>query len=129
MFWNFMAVALGGAIGSCLRYSVSLGYSGTQSMYPLHTLSVNIIGSFAIGLLYAYISSYSVPTAMKMFLFVGLLGGFTTFSSFSLETVSMLRNGYIGAAALYSLGSLILGIAAAFGGIFIGDKIIGWIEN
>ena len=129
MFWNFMAVALGGAIGSCLRYAVSLGYSGTQSMYPLHTLSVNIIGSFAIGLLYAYISSYSVPTAMKMFLFVGLLGGFTTFSSFSLETVSMLRNGYIGAAALYSLGSLILGIAAAFGGIFIGDKIIAWIEN
>lgn len=66
---------------------------------------------------------------MKMFLFVGLLGGFTTFSSFSLETVSMFRNGYIGAAALYSLGSLILGVAAAFGGIFIGDKIIGWIEN
>lgn len=129
MIWNFLAVALGGALGSCIRYGVSLCYNGTQSIFALHTLSVNIIGSFAIGLLFAYCSNYSVPTAMKMFLFVGLLGGFTTFSSFSLETVNMLRNGYIGAAALYSLGSLVIGLLAAFGGVWLGDKIIGWIEG
>ena len=111
MFWNFMAVALGGAIGSCLRYAVSLGYSGTQSMYPLHTLSVNIIGSFAIGLLYAYISSYSVPTAMKMFLFVGLLGGFTTFSTFSKEALMMLQSGNLGPFAGYVAISVVAGIA------------------
>ena len=119
MFWNFMAVALGGAIGSCLRYAVSLGYSGTQSMYPLHTLSVNIIGSFAIGLLYAYISSYSVPTAMKMFLFVGLLGGFTTFSSFALDSINIARNSGYPTAALYIAINNIGGIMAALAGIVI----------
>lgn len=129
MFWNFLAVALGGATGSCLRYAMSLTFNGSHSVLPLQTLTVNILGSFAIGLLYAYVSNYTVPTVTKMFLFVGLLGGFTTFSSFSLETVAMLRNGYFGAAALYSLGSLVLGLAAAFGGIFLGDKIIGWIEH
>ncbi|MDD6778071.1 MAG: fluoride efflux transporter CrcB [Bacteroidales bacterium] len=129
MFWNFISVALGGALGSCLRYAMSLSFSGSHSVLPMQTLTVNILGSFAIGLLYAYVSNYSVPTVAKMFLFVGLLGGFTTFSSFSLETVAMLRNGYYGAAALYSLGSVVLGIAAAFGGIFFGDKIIAWIEH
>lgn len=128
MFWNFLAVALGGAIGSCFRYAMSLSFSNPQSVLPLQTLTVNILGSFAIGLLYAYVNNYSVPTTAKMFLFVGLLGGFTTFSSFSLETLAMLRNGYFGAAALYSLGSLVLGIAAAFGGIFLGGKIITWVE-
>ena len=129
MFWNFISVALGGALGSCLRYAMSLSFSGSHSVLPMKTLTVNILGSFAIGLLYAYVSNYSVPTVAKMFLFVGLLGGCTTFSSFSLETVAMLRNGYYGAAALYSLGSVVLGIAAAFGGIFFGDKIIAWIEH
>ena len=129
MFWNFITVAFGGAIGSCLRYAMSLSFSGSHSVLPLQTLTVNIIGSFAICLLYAYVSNYSVPTVAKMFLFVGLLGGFTPFSSFSLETVAMLRNGYFGAAALYSLGSLVLGLAAAFGGIFLGDKVIAWIEH
>lgn len=129
MFWNFLAVAVGGAIGSCIRYGVSLCYNGTHSVFALHTLSVNLIGSFAIGLIYAYCCQYSVPTAMKMFLIVGLLGGFTTFSSFSLETVNMLRSGYIGAAALYSLGSLVIGLLAAFGGVYLGGKIIGWIEG
>lgn len=129
MLWNFLAVALGGAIGSCIRYGVSLCYNGTHSVFALPTLSVNVIGSLAIGLLYAYCSNYSVPTPMKMFLFVGLLGGFTTFSSFSLETVNMLRNGYIGAAAVYSLGSLVVGVLMAFGGVYLGDKLIGWIEG
>lgn len=129
MLWNFLAVALGGAIGSIIRYGVSLCYNGTHSVFALSTMSVNIIGSFVIGLLFAYCCNYSVPTTMKLFLFVGLLGGFTTFSSFSLETVNMLRNGYFGAAAVYSLGSLVVGVLMAFGGVYLGDKIIGWVEG
>lgn len=128
MLWNFLAVALGGAIGSSIRYGVSLCYNGTHSVFALPTLSVNLIGSFIIGLLYAYCSNYSVPAPVKLFMFVGLLGGFTTFSSFSLETVNMLRNGYFGAAALYSLGSLVVGVFASFGGVYLGCKIIGWVE-
>ena len=129
MLWNFLAVALGGAIGSIIRYGVSLCYNGTHSVFALPTMSVNIIGSFVIGLLFAYCCNYSVPTTMKLFLFVGLLGGFTTFSSFSLETVNMLRNGYFGAAAVYSLGSLVVGVLMAFGGVYLGDKIIGCVEG
>lgn len=129
MFLNFLAVALGGAIGSIIRYGVSLCYNGTHSVFALPTFSVNLIGSFVIGLLYAYCSSYSVPSAVKLFMFVGVLGGFTTFSSFSLETVNMLRSGYIGASLLYSLGSLVLGVLAAFGGVYLGGKIIGWVEG
>lgn len=129
MLWNFLAVALGGAIGSIIRYGVSLCYNGTHSVFALPTMSVNIIGSFVIGLLFAYCCNYSMPTTMKLFLFVGLLGGFTTFSSFSLETVNMLRNGYFGAAAVYSFGSLVVGVLMAFGGMYLGDKIIGWVEG
>ncbi|MEF9924518.1 MAG: fluoride efflux transporter CrcB [Muribaculaceae bacterium] len=121
---NFLAVALGGAIGSCLRYGVSLCYSGTHSIFALHTITVNIIGSFIIGLLFAYVTTFNVSPVMRIFLFVGLLGGFTTFSSFSLETINMLRNGFYGAATIYIMVSNLLGILAAFGGLLLGGKIV-----
>ncbi len=121
---NFIAVACGGAIGSCLRYGVSLCYSGTYSLFAIPTFTVNVIGSFIIGLLFIYATTFDISPVLRVFLFVGLLGGFTTFSSFSLECINMLRSGYYAAAATYILASNIAGILSALGGIFLGNKII-----
>ena len=119
MFWNFLAVALGGAIGSCLRYAMSLTFNGSHSVLPLQTLTVNILGSFAIGLLYAYVSNYTVPTVTKMFLFVGLLGGFTTFSTFSHEAFRLFTQGHHLAALLYVAASLFAGVLGVAAGLFL----------
>lgn len=121
---NFIAVACGGAIGSCLRYGVSLCYSGAYSLFAIPTFTVNTIGSFVIGLLFAYVATFDISPAWRVFLFVGLLGGFTTFSSFSLECINMLRNGYYTAAVAYILASNVAGILFALGGICTGNKII-----
>ena len=121
---NFIAVACGGAMGSCLRYGISLCYSGTYSLFAIPTFTVNIIGSLSIGLLFVYAPTFDISPALRAFLFVGLLGGFTTFSSFSLECVNMLRNGYYAAAAIYISASNVAGILSALGGVFIGNKII-----
>lgn len=121
---NFLVVAFGGAIGSCLRYGVSLCYSGTHSILAIPTITVNIIGSFVIGLLFMYATTFAMSPVLRLFLFVGLLGGFTTFSSFSIETVNMLRSGYYLAATSYVLASNILGVLAALAGIALGGKIV-----
>ena len=124
MFWNFVAIAIGGAIGSTLRYCVSLLFNGTHPIYSISTFIVNIVGSFIIGLTFALTSQYNLSPILKLFLVIGLLGGFTTFSSFSLEIVNMLRNGNFYHAVVYSLGSVIIGVICTFICIKLGFKII-----
>ncbi len=121
---NIIGVALGGAIGSLLRYCVSLCLSGTHSFLILSTFTVNIVGSFIIGIAYAYASSFDIPIAMRLFIFIGLLGGFTTFSSYSLEVVQMIRDANYWWACMYFITMNISGIIAAIGGIALATKIL-----
>jgi CrcB protein len=119
MFNNFLLVGLGGGLGSMLRYSGNLLINGKS--FPYHTLIINIVGSFFIGMILALsLKNENFANNWKLFLATGICGGFTTFSAFSLENVTLLQNGKYGLAALYILSSIILGIAAAF----IGFKII-----
>ncbi len=108
-------VALGGAIGSVLRYICQRLITSGSSDFPWGTFTVNIVGCFLIGLLWsASLKNNNFPEYMKLFLMTGICGGFTTFSAFSAESVSLLRDGKFSLFLTYSLGSMCLGFLATF---------------
>ena len=107
---GFIFVGLGGAIGAILRYSI--GLIPINMSFPLKTLLINILGSFLIGLFAGFFSSFNVSKNLRLLLETGLCGGFTTFSTFSLENINLLENKQYGEAILYmglSLGCSLLG--------------------
>ena len=118
-------VALGGAIGSMLRWGLGGAVQRwTGSAFPWGTFTVNAAGSLAIGLVAALaLERALVSPATRLFAIAGVLGGFTTFSAFSYETLALLRDAQWLAAAGYALGSVAVGIAAAAAGYAIGMRI------
>ena len=115
-----IAIGTGGFIGAVFRYLLSqLIQSKFLSAFPFGTLGVNIIGCFFIGLVYALSDRGNISPAWRLFLATGILGGFTTFSSFSNETVALLRDGQFWHALAYISLSLIIGLIATFIGISI----------
>jgi len=111
-------VMLGGALGTGARYGlVTHLQSSPLTGFPYGTLAVNLIGCLVIGVLSSTLADTTGTRAdLKLALMVGVLGGFTTFSSFGLETVTLLQTGATGMAALYVLVSNVGGIALAWGG-------------
>ena len=123
---NALLVALGGALGSVLRWLVGSAVHTLMptSTFPWGTLGINLAGSFAIGLVMALaLERTLVPPAARLFLVTGVLGGFTTFSALSYETLQLVRDGEWPAAAGYVLGSLTGGVAAAFGGFALASRL------
>ena len=115
MLKNFLLVGMGGGIGSMLRYGISV-LTGTR-LFPYATLTVNIIGSFIIGVVFAFsIKEEGLTDSWKLFLATGICGGFTTFSAFSLENMGLIQSGKYGMAVTYILISIVLGILATFWG-------------
>jgi len=113
MLKNLLLVGLGGSIGSMARYAVSLLIRSKS--FPYATLSVNVIGSFIIGVVFAMsIKEAGLSNNWRLFLATGICGGFTTFSAFSLENMELLQNGKIGMALSYIIFSILLGIIATF---------------
>lgn len=113
MFKNFLLVGLGGALGSMLRYAFYLAI--TVKQFPLATFAVNIIGSFIIGTVLALsLKNDLFLNNWKLFLATGICGGFTTFSAFSLENITLLQNEKYFIALVYIVSSIVLGIAAAW---------------
>lgn len=117
-----LIVAVGGAVGSWLRYVVVarlwLQAAGPAAAFPWATLSVNVAGSFAMGLLAGWLARAGTHgDGLRLLLGVGLLGGFTTFSAFSLDVVLLAQRGAIGTAALYAAVSLAAGFAGLFAGL------------
>ena len=121
-----LAVAAGGAIGATGRFLVGrLMLKLMGPGFPWGTLSVNIIGSFLIGVVAGAVASrYSLSHAWQGFLIIGVLGGFTTFSAFSLEVALMIEKHQISTAAYYSLASVIIGVLALFAGLYAGKTFI-----
>ena len=119
---SLLAVALGGALGSALRWWLSgLVQHWSGSAFPWGTFAVNALGSLAIGFIAALAFERAlVPPVARLFVIVGVLGGFTTFSAYSYETVSLLRDGQWLAAAGYAGGSVVAGLAGALAGLALG---------
>jgi CrcB protein len=108
-----LAIGAGSFIGGIFRYLLSLLIMAkTTTHFPLHTLTVNIIGCFFIGIVMGFFDKGQISHEWKLFLATGFLGGFTTFSAFSSETFTLFREGYAGYAFLYILASVILGLLA-----------------
>lgn len=122
---NILLVAVGGAIGSVARYLVGLGATRLAGPnFPFGTLTVNIAGAFAIGLLVEMIARrFDASAEMRVFIVTGILGGFTTWSSFTLDTMVLFERGEIGLSALYLLASLLVSFVAVFAGLALGRAL------
>ena len=120
-----LAIAVGGALGSVLRYFMALGVQTASGRpFPFGTLSVNVLGSFMIGLLYVWLLERTVASAeLRAFAFVGVLGGFTTFSAFSLETFNLIAQSAYGRALAYVALSVIVCISATWLGVALGRQL------
>jgi len=122
MWINYCAIAIGGAVGACLRFALSevmLHLFGRA--FPFGTLLVNILGSFAIGLLYGLILTEQItPNPWRIFIGIGILGAFTTFSTFSMDTVLLLQQGAFIKAALNVLANVVLCLTLTWVGMKLG---------
>ncbi len=117
---SVMLVGLGGAIGSMARYMVGLlckDFTGIS--FPINTFLVNMIGCFLIGFISFQLTKNTDLDNLRLFAIIGVLGGFTTFSSFSIEVINMLREKFVWQALFYVLVSNVLGIFAAYIGYSI----------
>jgi CrcB protein len=114
---TLLVIGTGSFIGGALRFLLTETIQAKYfTTFPSGTLIVNIIGCFFIGVVYGFLERGAITHEWRLFLATGLLGGFTTFSAFSNETLSMLRDGLYGSAAAYVLASVGLGLLATFGG-------------
>ena len=118
---DYLVIFLGGGIGAALRHGVNLAAARfLGANFPWGTLTVNVVGSLAMGLIaawFAFKGDASQP--LRLFLTTGVLGGFTTFSAFSLDAVLLYERGAWGAAAVYVLGSAVLSILALLAGLML----------
>ncbi len=106
-------IALGGAIGALLRYGFGLMLKPNNHLsFPMHTFIINALGCLAIGVIAAYAIKTNHSHIVTQFVIIGILGGFTTFSSFMLETMQLLKNGKTVLALTYLLGSNFIGLVA-----------------
>ena len=119
----------GGAAGTLSRYLLSTWVQRlTLSPFPAGILCVNAVGSFLIGFCWSLAEAFHFPATMRTFLFVGFFGGFTTFSSFSLDTLMLMKSGAYKLAFINILANNGLGLAAVFLGILLGKNTVNLIK-
>lgn len=122
---TLLYIALGGAVGAVARFGLG-GWvqDRTGFAFPWGTLVVNVLGCLLVGFAIRHLEAVRVEPEVRALITVGLVGSFTTFSTFSYEAVALLETGAWTRAALYSLGSLVLGIAAVFCGVWLSAYIL-----
>lgn len=119
MLAKLMLLAAGGGLGTVARYGISASADRLGGgSFPAGTLAVNLAGCLAIGALWALFERALISPAMRLFLFTGFLGGFTTFSAFGLETFHLLKEGAAARALLNMAVSNLAGVALVFAGYF-----------
>ena len=126
MLKQLFLVAVGGAVGSVCRFLTGVIVTRLSGpAFPWGTLTVNVVGSFAIGFLTELVArKLNASMEMRLLIVVGFLGGFTTFSSFSLDTMVLVERGATVAAVSYVLASVLLSLLAAFGGLALGRTLL-----
>lgn len=120
MLQSILAVGVGGFFGSIFRYLITHYINiSSQSTFPFGTLTVNLVGSFLVGIFIAAALQGDLSKSMRLLLATGFCGGFTTFSSFSYEFFSLLQHGQAGYAFLYATTSFVLGLAFVWLGFYL----------
>lgn len=122
---HFLAIAAGGAIGSVLRYWVSINtHSLLGRDFPYGTLTVNVIGSLLMGFLFVlFVERWEIETVIRSAVLIGLLGAFTTFSTFSIETLNLVEEGAYAKAIANVFVSVSSCLFAAWLGVILGRQI------
>ena len=119
MITKLIAVAFGGGLGALLRYLIFFYFERFhKSVFPWSTLIVNLAGALLIGFLWGYFDKVYVSPGVRMFIFIGILGSFTTFSTFAFDILSMIHDGHFKNMVVYLLASNILGVGLAFLGYY-----------
>ena len=110
---NCLAVGFGGFVGAVLRYLISLIPIKNPESFPVNTFIINLVGAFAIGCIaFAMTKNESIDSRLLLFLKVGICGGFTTFSTFALETTELIKSGSVMVAVIYVVASVLLSVLA-----------------
>ena len=118
---HWLAVAVGGDLGSMARYALSTWiFQASSHKFPYATLTVNVLGSFVMGVLFVIIvEKAALPSEMRSLLMIGFIGAFTTFSTFSLDALGLWQNGHLFMALLYTLATVILCLIAISSAIWL----------
>jgi CrcB protein len=118
----FLAVALGGALGSTARYGLDrLIERRSFALFPWSTFTINVSGCLLIGVVIAaLVDRHQTPAWLRLGLAMGFVGGYTTFSTFAQETLGLMEDGHLATATLYCTASVVLGVVAAYLGMRIG---------
>lgn len=129
MLIRLLVIGFSGAIGAIARYGLSgLVYKYTRGTFPWGTLAVNLLGCFVIGVVWAMFEQAAVSPNVRAFVLIGLLGAFTTFSTFSMETFNLLGDRQYGLAIANVAISCIAGVALVFAGIFTSREILSLMK-
>jgi CrcB protein len=123
--WTYIAIAIGGTLGCWARYAMT---NLVQAIYgkdfPYATMSINLLGSFLMGFLFIEtLERLTISPELRTGVLTGVLGGFTTFSTFEMETLLLVEQGSFGKAVLYVLLSVGLGFVGAFGGAYLARNL------
>jgi CrcB protein len=116
---QILLIAVGGSLGAIARYGLSIFiYHTTSDIFPWGTLTVNITGSFLIGVFIELFDTTIIPTEWRSFITIGFLGAYTTFSTYTLETINLFRDGELRLAAVNVLANNIISIVLVVAGIY-----------
>lgn len=121
-----VAVACGGAIGAPARYEIDVLIPAASHGFPASTFIINVSGALLLGILYAFMQvRHPTDRLVRAFFGTGILGAYTTYSTYMVETVVRIRNGAVGWSMLYLGGSVVLGVIAALAGVILGRRVAG----
>ncbi len=123
--WTYVAIAIGGTLGCWARYTqTNLAQAVFGRNFPFATLSINVIGSFLMGFLFILtVERLTIPPSVRVGVLTGVLGGYTTFSTFEMETLLLAEQGELLKETLYAILSVVIGFVAAFGGAYVARNL------